>query len=227
MTFSWSGADGWVRLQATLDGMFTAVADLLVEQVDPGAGAVLDVGCGTGYFARLLAREVGPQGNVVGIDAAPEMIDYARRKSSRWPNCQFLVGTAEALQLAPEQFDLVVSSMFMHHLPEELRVQALREMLTVVRPGGTLLVADGHFPHHGVRGHLIDMLGHGAMRRTMAPDLEPLVAAAGFDQIETGKAPLWLHYVRAVRPPTARTSSAQSVTETSNRAPRTSHRGVG
>ena len=60
MTFSWSGADGWVRLQATLDAMFARVEDLLVDQVHPSAAAVLDVGCGTGATTLAIARKLGP-----------------------------------------------------------------------------------------------------------------------------------------------------------------------
>src|SRR5580692_5045390 len=52
---------------------------------------VLDVGCGTGYFARMVAQAVGPQGSVVGIDAAPEMIEYAGRKARRIANCRFQI----------------------------------------------------------------------------------------------------------------------------------------
>src|SRR6266508_3703719 len=78
--------------------------------VRPGQ-RVLDVGCGTGYFARLLARAVGPDGLVVGIDPSPEMIAYARRKTGRAGNAQFQVGTAEALDVPAEQFDVVVSSL--------------------------------------------------------------------------------------------------------------------
>src|SRR5919197_776552 len=48
--------------------------------VKPGQ-RVLDVGCGTGYFARLLADTVGADGLVVGVDASSEMIEYATRKA--------------------------------------------------------------------------------------------------------------------------------------------------
>jgi ubiquinone/menaquinone biosynthesis C-methylase UbiE len=112
--------------------------------VQPGQ-RVLDVGCGTGYFARLLAQSVGGEGLVVGVDASPEMINYASRQS-RARNCRFEVGAAESLGFPAEQFDLVVSSLFMHHLPADLQGAALAEMRRVLRPSGTLLIAEAHVP---------------------------------------------------------------------------------
>ncbi len=160
---------------------------------------VLDVGCGTGYFARLLAQAIGPQGRVVGIDPSPAMISYASRQTSRAENCQFQVGTAEALEFPAENFDVVVSSLVMHHLPEDLRVDALREMRRVLRPGGTLLVAEAQTPRHGLGCRLLARVhGYDRMAR-LVPHLEPLAAQAGFGAVRTGEAPPWLRYVRAVK----------------------------
>src|SRR5438034_9567476 len=78
------------RRRATFESLMRAAS------VQPGQ-RVLDVGCGTGYFARLLADAVGPDGLVVGIDASPEMIEYANRKRGPAANRQFYVGAAEAL----------------------------------------------------------------------------------------------------------------------------------
>src|SRR5258707_10759618 len=100
---------------------------------------VLDVGCGTGYFARLLADVVGPDGLVVGVDASAEMIEYASQQGGRPANCEFHLGTAECLSFPSGQFDVVVSSLFMHHLPADLQVTALTEMRRVLRPSGTAL----------------------------------------------------------------------------------------
>ena len=166
--------------------------------VQPGQ-RVLDVGCGTGYFARLLARVVGPDGQVVGVDPSPEMIDYARRKAGDVSSCQFQLGTVEALELPAESFDVVVSSLVLHHLPEDLRVPALREMWRVLRPGGTLLVAEAHVPRRGIGWRLLARL-HGYDRMAaMVPDLEQLAARADFARIRGGQVPPWLRYVHAVK----------------------------
>src|SRR5712692_4474885 len=152
--------------------------------VQPGQH-VLDVGCGTGYFARLLAQTVGPEGRVGGIDPSPAMIGYARRRTGRASNCQFQVGTAEALEFPAEHFDVVVSSLVMHHLPEDLRVAALQEMWRVLRPGGKLLVAEAQQPRRGLGWRLLARVhGYDRMAR-LVPHLEPLAAQAGFGQIRT------------------------------------------
>src|SRR5215467_13670438 len=70
------------RRRATFEVLMRA-ADVLPGQ------HVLDVGCGTGYFARLLAQSVGGNGLVVGLDASPEMIRYATQQAARIRNCQF------------------------------------------------------------------------------------------------------------------------------------------
>ena len=160
---------------------------------------VLDVGCGPGYFARMLAEAVGPEGSVVGIDAAPEMIDYAGRKARRLSNCRFQLGTAQSLAFPDAALDVVVSSLMMHHLPEEGRLPAVREMRRVLRPGGTLLLADFTIPERGAWRLVASLTGHSAMQRRVSP-LEPLVAEVGLTGLRSGDAPPWLNYVRATKP---------------------------
>jgi ubiquinone/menaquinone biosynthesis C-methylase UbiE len=158
---------------------------------------VLDVGCGPGYWARLLGRAVGPDGQVVGIDPSREMIAYASRKAGPGGNCHFQVGTAEALDFPPDHFDVVVNSLMMHHLPADLRVPALREMRRVLRPGGTLLVVEAQVPRHGRIWRLLAHVHSFDRMARMIPHMEPLVAEADFAEITTGEAPPWLRYVRA------------------------------
>jgi ubiquinone/menaquinone biosynthesis C-methylase UbiE len=167
---------------------------------------VLDVGCGTGYFARLLARAVGPDGVVVGLDASPEMIGYAAHQLNSVTNCQFQVGTAESLDFPAEHFDVVVSTLFMHHLPADLQRSALQEMRRVLRPGGALLVADVQIPRAFGWRALAMITGHLHMAR-MTPQLEPLATRAGFAEVRGGEAPPWLRYVHAVKSSTGLTAA--------------------
>ncbi len=164
------------------------------------ASRVLDVGCGPGYFARMLAGAVGPQGAVVGIDAAPEMTAYASRKARGLANCRFQPGTAESLAFPDAAFDVVVSSLVMHHLPEQGRLRAVREMRRVLRPGGTLLLADFQVPERGLWRVVASLTGHAGGMQREVPRLEPLVSEAGFTGLRSGDAPPWLHYVRATNP---------------------------
>jgi ubiquinone/menaquinone biosynthesis C-methylase UbiE len=180
------------RRRATFQALIAAVG------VQPGQ-RVLDVGCGTGYFARLLCLSVGRDGLIVGIDPSPAMISYASRQTGRASNCQFQVGRVEALEFPADHFDVVVSSLVMHHLPEGLRVAALQEMRRVLRPGGRLLVAEAQNPRRGLGWRLLARVhGYDRMAR-LVPHLEPLAAQAGFGQIRTGEAPPWLRYVHAVK----------------------------
>ena len=172
---------------------------LAAVQVRPG-DVVLDVGSGPGYLARMLAEAVGPEGSVVGIDAAPEMTEYANRKAAHLSNCRFQPGTAESLAFPDAAFDVVVSSLVLHHLPEEARLQAVREMKRVLRPGGKVLLAEFRIPEHGFWRRLALLTGHEEMERRV-PALEPLVAAAGFQELRCGQAPPWLIYTRATKPP--------------------------
>jgi ubiquinone/menaquinone biosynthesis C-methylase UbiE len=160
---------------------------------------VLDVGCGTGVFARLLAEVVGPSGEVLGVDAAPEMVAHAERRSRSLRNCRFEVGSAGALAYPDGRFDLVVSTLTLHHLAPVDQLPAVTEMRRLLRPGGRLLLAEFQAPSGHGWNLVLRTTGLAAMKRAV-PRLEILVTDAGFIQIERGEVPPWLYYVRATNP---------------------------
>jgi ubiquinone/menaquinone biosynthesis C-methylase UbiE len=160
---------------------------------------ILDVGCGTGFFVRLLAEAVGPKGEVVGVDAAPEMVAHAAARSRSLANCRFEVGSAGALVYPDGDFDIVVSSLTLHHLAPEDQLPAITEMRRLLRPSGRLLVAEFHAPTGHGWNLLLGPTGLASMRHAV-PRVESLVTEAGFADIERGEVPPWLEYVRATNP---------------------------
>jgi len=158
---------------------------------------VLDVGCSSGYLVRMLAVAAGPSGSVTGLDPAAAAIAYARRRGPA--NAAFRTGVAQDLSAFPDaSFDVVTSTLAIHHVPARKREAAFREMLRVTRPGGRLLVADFDPSRRALPLH------RGAARMQQAAastgPLDELAARAGYQVGGQGTLPL-LRYVTAVRPP--------------------------
>lgn len=94
----------------------------------------LDVGCGTGTLARVVAADYQPY-EVVALDSSPEFIAYARQ-SLPHPALRFKVGNAEALDLSANAVDVVVSGLVLNFVPQP--DAAVSEMLRVTKPGGKI-----------------------------------------------------------------------------------------
>lgn len=108
---------------------------VMLKRLDEGSyQRALDVGCGEGRFCRMLsARGI----DAVGIDPTKLLIETARRRD---PQGHYQVAEAEKLPLDTDSFDLVVSYLTLIDI-RDFRV-ALREMVRVLKPGGSLLIAN-------------------------------------------------------------------------------------
>jgi len=98
---------------------------------------VLDLGCGTGWASRRLARLV-PAGEVVGIDVADEMLRRAEQASSGIANVRYLWGSAEKIPAADNSFDKVLSVESFYYYADQGK--ALDELRRVIAPGGRLFI---------------------------------------------------------------------------------------
>lgn len=104
---------------------------------------VLDVGCGTGSLTMLAATRVGRRGRAHGIDPAPEMIERARRKAVRQRlRIDYRVGVIERLPFPDNHFDVVLSSLMLHHLPADVAQTGFAEVARVLKPGGQFVAVD-------------------------------------------------------------------------------------
>jgi len=103
---------------------------------------VLDIGSGGGVDAFLAAEAVGPDGEVVGVDITPEMVERADEATAMapWAHVQFLVADAEHLPFEDGAFDVVMSNGCLNLSPDKHKV--LAEVHRVLRHGGRLALCD-------------------------------------------------------------------------------------
>src|SRR5215471_12089582 len=118
-------------------------AGYLLPRLRPDA-RVLDVGCGPGTITADLAARV-PDGEVIGIDAARDVLAQARQEAERrgQRNVRFGTGDVYRLDFADGTFDVVHAHQVLQHLTDP--VAALREMRRVCKPGGIVAARDGDY----------------------------------------------------------------------------------
>jgi len=108
----------------------------------PHKASVLDLGCGTGVLTRALARWPGVA-SVVGVDAAPTLLNRARAAAADMSNVSFREADGRALPFEGAMFDIVMADSMLSHVPGAERV--VEEAFRVLRPEGCLAVFDGDY----------------------------------------------------------------------------------
>ena len=149
---------------------------------------VLDVGCGTGDLTLTAKNYAGASGSVYGIDASPEGIDLARKKAtSSRSEAVFKVGLIEKIPYPDAMFDLVISRLVIHHLPDDLKRRGFAEIFRVLKPNGRVFLADFKPPTNPVFGHVASALvGHRMMMQSNGESIPPMLSDAGFVDVASG-----------------------------------------
>lgn len=120
---------------------------------------ILDVGCGTGTLAVQLKQRY-PGAQVVGLDPDPKALRRARAKTQRAGVSVALdQGFADELPYQADSFDRVFSSFMFHHLDGRERERTLKEILRVLRPGGSFHLVDFTHDGHGSHGFWERLVG--------------------------------------------------------------------
>jgi ubiquinone/menaquinone biosynthesis C-methylase UbiE len=94
----------------------------------------LEVGCGTGAFTELILGQAAPE-RIIGIDPSTPLLEHAKHTVTA-RQADFRIGTAIDLPFGTGEFDVVVSALVIHFIPD--RPKAFREMLRVTKPGGVV-----------------------------------------------------------------------------------------
>jgi len=167
--------------------------------IQPGQ-RVLDLGCGTGTLAVML-KQSAPNAHITGVDGDPEVLSVAKSKSEQaHTEITWDFGLAYDLPYPDDYFDVVVSSLVIHHLTSVDKVRAFREVRRVLRPGGRF-----HLLDFGRSFGRLSRLQAAVMRNleeaadNFAGQILPMLKEAGFnaasesEHMNTIFGPIWFY----------------------------------
>lgn len=176
----------WARAGkgASMERGHRPVGEQAIESMEiPADATILDVGCGSGWAARLMAQRARA-GRVVGIDVSDEMVRLARDESVDYPNVEFRVASAEQLPFDAAEFTHAFSMESLYYYVDIER--ALGEIRRVLKLGGLFVAVVDLYQENEPSHQWVDFLKV-PVQLLSAPEYGSLFESAGFVNISDGR----------------------------------------
>jgi ubiquinone/menaquinone biosynthesis C-methylase UbiE len=138
----WNGPGGqnWISRQATQDILLRPISEVLFGAAKAAAGErVIDIGCGCGGTTFELARRVGVEGRVLGLDISAPMLEYAREHAAKDLKVEFVQADATVYPFQPASADLLFSRFGVMFFADP--TTSFANMRKAVKPGGRVVFA--------------------------------------------------------------------------------------
>ncbi|MCC6484992.1 MAG: class I SAM-dependent methyltransferase [Armatimonadetes bacterium] len=160
---------------------------VLLEFLPSSARRVLDLGCGAGRMGKVVLSSL-PEIELVGLDFSTEMLKKAQETFRENPGVQLILHDMNDALPEMGQFDVVVSSFSIHHLPHERTRTLYREVYDILNPGGVFLNLE-HVasPTPELHQQFLDKLGKAKDMTDLLQDVETqlgLLRQTGFEQVD-------------------------------------------
>lgn len=110
-------------------------------EIKPG-NSILDLGCGTGRNASLMAKNIGESGQITGLDISEDMEKQFLQKFQNKPNVSFVNKRIDQPFDLGKRFDIVFISFVIHGFPHEIRNTVIQNARTHLKPGGLFYILD-------------------------------------------------------------------------------------
>jgi tRNA (cmo5U34)-methyltransferase len=164
-------ADVQVMERKAAKGLLASFYDTFLK--DRGAISALDLGCGCGPYAQVLL-EKDPGMRVDCLDASCDMLTAAQGMLGAYPGVRFLHTTFEELMEteAAARYDVVVSSLAIHHLPRRGKSRLNTWIFRSLRPGGWFINIDTMLPPPGLEDWYIRLWQEWAMKEAAAQGMQ-------------------------------------------------------
>jgi ubiquinone/menaquinone biosynthesis C-methylase UbiE len=130
-------------MNLVLLGYYPRLIKRIVDKIDIQPGqSILDIGSGTGRNDCLIARRIGPEGNILGLDINKEMLNLSRKRCLPFPNVEFREQRIETPLPYQEEFDKVLVSFVLHGFEDAQKLRIIGNPYRALKPGGIFYILD-------------------------------------------------------------------------------------
>ena len=159
--------------------------ETVIKAVVGNPDKILDLGCGTGSTTIML-KQGFPDAEVIGLDLSPQMLVMSEYKAQQLGlKIEWIHGIAETTKFADGEFDVVTASLLFHEIPPNISQAVLKEAYRLLKPGGQVIILDGHQKTLRNTTWLSDIFEEPYIKEYAAGSVDAWLGQAGFDRVLT------------------------------------------